>query len=88
MSMDTERRTDHDLLIKIAERVEYVAERVDRFEVGCRENRTACQECFREELKKKLNRAEFVPVKLIAFGLVGVLLSGVILAIVKQALQT
>ena len=69
---DAERHSNHELLVRVDERMMAVKDRVERMEAL---------------LNAYVTRVEFTPVKLIAFGLAGLVLSTVIAALVAGALK-
>jgi len=74
---------DHDLLIIISEKIDNVVERLDRDREQHAENRRVCQKQFSKALDAEVVRREFSPVKSVAYGLIGLVLFGVGVGLLK-----
>lgn len=64
--------TDRDILVRVDERTKQLMDRFDKFELTA---------VTKAEFEAKLS-----PIRMIAFGLVGVLLTGIVVAIMAQVI--
>jgi len=76
---------DHDLLISIAEKVSYISKALETHQAPCIAARAALREQINHLDDVKVNKSEFHPVRMITYGLVAIMLSGVLGVIVKHA---